>query len=261
MAISEIKLPAIEPYTHTPTVETSVFDDMPNAKFWIGKVAILGETVLEKEYTAARQLRANIYIDKMGFLSEESRQPDGGESDEDDDRSIHFAVIENNGEEKRLVGTSRLIVKRSEDDLLPAEKLFPEAFTDIQAKVGSTEASRFIAEHPDKFTKHMISLSEIRAMDLEALDRGFEPIYAVIESKLANMFKYIGLPFQQITEIKHLEEYDTPNMAVEIDPKKVKEEVKKDLTQQLLLTHFFQDALISLGLGYYDEGLQKPLAA
>ncbi len=261
MAISELGPTRLPLETHIPFVETSVFDDMPNAQFWIGKVAVMGETSLPAEYTAIRQLRANIYIDKEGFLTPESRQSDGGESDEDDSRSILFAVIENMGEEKRAVGTTRLIVKRSENDLLPVEKLFPEVFNDTPAPVGSTEASRFIAEHPNKMTKHLISLSGIRAMDLEALDRGFEPVYAVIEARLAGMFDFIGLPYKRMTELKFLEEYSTPNMAIEIDPKQVREEIKKDLTGQLLLSQFFQDALVSLGLGYYDESLQKPIAA
>lgn len=261
MSLSEIDPVIAKAESYIPTVETAVFDELPDAHFWVGKVALPGEVLLNDEYTAARQLRANIYIDKEGFLDEESRMADGGEMDVDDDRSIQFAVIENIGDRKRVVGTSRLIVKRSSDDLLPVEQLFPEAFENSPAPIGSSEASRFIAQHPNKMTKHLISLSEIRAMDLEALAHGYEPIYAVIEEKLGKMFEFIGIPFDQMTELKYLEEYSTPNMAVEIDPRRVAEEIKRDLTGELLLSQFFQDALVSLGLGYYDESLQKPLAA
>lgn len=260
MAISEIDPIISQAESYIPFVETSVFNDVPSAHFWIGKVAVPGEILLPEEYTAARQLRANIYIDKEGFLEPEAREVDGGESDEDDERSVQFAVIENLGDRQRVVGTSRLIVKQHEDDLLPAEHHFPEAFENQPAPVGSTEASRFIAQHPNKMTKHLISLSEIRAMDLEALERGYEPIYAVIEERLAGMFEFIGVPFRRMTELKYLPEYSTPNMAVEIDPIKVRDEIKKDLSGQLLLTQFFQNAITTRGLGHYEGDLQKPIS-
>lgn len=259
MGTSEIKSQPETDNKFAPTVETVVFDDSSDARFWIGRVATMDDVILSEEYTAARQLRANVYIDKEGFLPESFRMDDGGESDADDNRSIQFAVIENCADEYRLVGTSRLIVKRHEDEPLPVETMFSEAFAENPAPIGSTEASRFIAEYPNKFTKHLISLSGIRAMELEALNRGFEPIYAVIEEKLAGMFKFIGIPFEQMTELRYLEEYSTPNMAVEIDPNELMKRIEEDITGQLPLSQFFQGSLASLGLGYYDENLQRPI--
>lgn len=259
MALSEVNPIVSKAEALIPSVETSVFDGHQEAKFWIGKVAVPGEILLPDEYIAARQLRANIYIDKEGFLPPEARETDGGESDEDDDRSIQFAVVENLGVRSRLVGTTRLIVKRHENDSLPVEQLFPEAFEDRPAPIGATEASRFIAQHPNKMTKHLISLSGIRAMDLEALERGYEPVYAVVEERLAGMFDFIGLPYRKMTDLKFLPEYSTPNMPIEIDPSRVLEEIKKDLSGRLLLTQFFQDALVSQGLGHFENDLQKPI--
>ncbi len=261
MSLSEIEPKIARAESYIPNVETAVFDDMPSAHYWIGKVAVPGDILLPAEFTAVRQLRANVYIDKEGFLPPEARQEDGGESDEDDDRSIHFAVIENLGGKHRVVGTTRMIVKRHENEILPVEYLFPEAFEQKPAPVGSTEASRFIAQHPNKMTKHLISLTGIRSMDLEALERGFEPVYAVIEEKLAKMFDFIGLPYKQMTELKYIEEYSTPNMAIEIDPTRVRDEIKKDLSGQLLLTQFFQDTLKTNGLGHFESDLQSPAQA
>lgn len=258
MAISELdpRLTIVEAVT--PHVETALFDDAPESRYWVGCVAVANEVILPAEFTAARMLRANVYIEEMGFLDPTAREADGGESDADDERSVQFAVIENRAEtgEKRLVGTSRLIMKRDEDDTLPVEQLFPEAFKHGPAPAGSVEASRFIARHPNKMQQHVISLAEMRAMDLRAISMEAPYIYAVIEQKLAGLFDMISLPYKQLTELRMVEEYNTENMAVEIEPEAVLESVRTDVSGQLLLTQFFKGASDNLGVGYYDETLQ-----
>lgn len=250
--------PTVDFATLVPVVETALFGDKPDARFWVGKVASMGVVSMPLEYLASRQLRANVYIDEMGFLPENARQQDGGESDIDDERSVQFAVIENRTEDTQLaVGTTRLIVKRHKDDLLPIERLFPESFMEAPATVGTTEASRFIARHPNNMQQHIISLAGIRAMDLHSFQEDIPYVYAVVEKPLANLFRMINLPFTQISELKMIEEYNTPNMAVKIDPKEVFKSVDRDLSGKLILTQFFNNALESLGLGYFDESLQN----
>lgn len=258
MAITQHNLNEISLRELLPTVNTEVFTDHADADFYVGKVAMNGSGVsMPNEFLALRQLRANIYIDQMGFLGPDMREVDGGESDVDDHRSAHFAVIENHKDlnQQRLVGGSRLIIKRDKDDRLPIENFFPEIFDNDPAQAGSVEASRFIARHPDKITQHMISFAGIRAMDMQALELQSPYVYAVIEKPLAKLFKLIQLPFEQLSAPKPLNEYSgTQNMAIRIDPKEVLYSAQHETGKQVL-SDFFKNAVESLGLGYYDKSL------
>jgi N-acyl-L-homoserine lactone synthetase len=159
------------------------------------------------------------------------------------------------------VGTARLIQKSEEEDKLPVETLFPEAFTESAATTGSVEASRFIARHADKMTQHTISLSLMRTMAAQAHAQGADYIYAVIEGHLARLFTNVGMPFEQIAEAKAIAEYDnTMNMAVRFDPKEIFKVVEKDIKKEKIISTFFEDALVSLGVGYYDETLISPIS-
>lgn len=243
-----------------PIVESDVFLNKPEAEFWIGEVAIMGQIAMPAEYEAAQMLRANVYIDEMKFLPDYVRHENGTESDADDERSIHFAVIQNGKSinPDRLVGTTRLIIKQSESDLLPVEHLFPEAFENNPVPVGSSEASRFISRHPHESTQHLIALAEIRAMDIRAIE-ATSGVYAVIERPLAKLFKLIGLPFTQLSEYRTIPEYNTENTAVYFDPKEVMRSVGTDKFGRLGLAKFFQNALVDLGVGYYDDTFSEQI--
>lgn len=181
----------------------------------VGIIAVMGTEFDSLLYHQALQLRADVYISEKGYLSDASRNNKGEESDEDDARSTHFAITEVSetpeGIKRSVIGTSRLIHKRDEDDLLPVEKYF-----DIEpAPIGSLEASRYIARHPNKEIQAMASLSLIRAMADESVRLGAEDhIYAVIERPLEVKFRWLGVPVTQLAPLTFLEDYNTENMAI-----------------------------------------------
>jgi N-acyl-L-homoserine lactone synthetase len=194
----------------------------PSITHELGIVATMGLELNHELFAQARQLRADVYIDEKGFLSEESRQEDGGESDKDDDRSVQFAVTETfHGEDEpisQVIGTSRLVVKREKDDILPAEILFQDIPV---APVGSVEASRYIARHADKSIQRLASVALIMGMVNEATTREAGYIYAVVERPLKINFNWLGIPLHELTELRFLEEYNTENMAIKFDPDEV----------------------------------------
>ncbi len=259
MAIIERDL-NLTPEVLAPALSSEVFDEHENARFWIGVVATPELVSMPEEYTAARRLRANVYIEKYHFLEPSARQVDGGETDVDDARSAQLAVVENRLDDEKLVGTARLIQKTNIDEKLPVEMFFPEAFVDADASVGSLEASRFIAQHTDRMTQHTISLSLMRAMAARGHAQGAEYIYAVIESHLARLFEGVGMPFEEIAPEKPIPEYhNTLNMAVRFDPKEIFDVVQRDIKKKEIISTFFEDALVSLGVGHYDETLITPI--
>lgn len=164
------------------------------------------------ELHEARKLRAQVYIDETGFLSENDRDTDGGEHDHNDHRSVQFGVYENLQQGRNLVGTSRLIVKKGEKEMqLPIEQYF-----NVYAPVGSVEASRLIVQ-TDKRAKEshlLVSLGLMRSMIHTAQAMKAPYIFAVVEPGLYQHFLHIGLPAEQIAQKETIESYNSDNIAV-----------------------------------------------
>lgn len=243
-----------------PITSSNIFDANPDAKLWIGIAGDEMGVYHPGIYTAARILRANKYIEK-NFLPETARQSDGGEMDADDWRSSHFVAAEQLEDGKvQVVGNMRSILKRDEDDLLPIEHHFPDAFVDNPAPVGSVEASRFIQDHENKGVGHAISLALMRAVNTQAYEMARQPVYAIIESGLKRRFGIVGLPLEVIAEPRPLADYgNTVNMAVKFDPKEIMDTVDTDIDAAKLITHFFRSARQNSGVGFYDHSLLQPL--
>jgi N-acyl-L-homoserine lactone synthetase len=246
-----------------PIVETSVFLPRPEAAFWLGKTATGNEIHRPNEYVSSLILRANVYIDEHSYLPRSSRNADGTETDEHDASSIHFAAIQNHtGDEmvKKLVGNARLIHKSTSDDPLPVEELFPEVFVAEPMPVNSMEASRFIARHPNRLIQNIISLGLIRGMVYESTERDARYVYAVVEDHLVRLFNKIGLPMDQLSEAKRLEEYNnSANMAVRFEPTKILETAHADANGERMMSAFFKTHPEAFGLGLFDEYLMNSL--
>ncbi len=256
MAIIESDPQLLNPELAVPQLDTDIFSSHPDAVFWSGVLALgmQPNEGLAEEFTAARTLRANIYIEK-GYLTEDAREADGGESDEDDTRSTQFGIIEASPDGGLMRGTARLIEKQNESDMLPVEAFFPEVFGAAAAPVGSVEASRFIARHPDRLTQHAISLGLIRSMVAQAESNEAPYIYAVVEDYLAKLFSKINLLHEVVSEPVYLEEYKSTNMALRFDPREVLSQVDQDQYGQEIMQMFFGTAREDRGLGYYDDSL------
>jgi hypothetical protein len=159
------------------------------------------------------------------------------------------------------VGASRLILKNEvHRDSLPVEKYFPGAFTD-SLPVGSVEASRFIARHPQRRVQHLVSLANIRAMVMHAARIESPGIYAVVEKPLAGYFRSLGIPLTELSETQQLPEYgDTANMAVKFSPQEIIGAADDPSAERSLLARFFRGARDNHGLGYYDHTLQRSIS-
>lgn len=246
-----------------PVVESTLFEERENANevFWIGNIATLGVIDNDHTYEGAAKLRANVYIDEKRFIDDANKNEDGTEQDEDDIRSLHYAVLEKTDEPRlaRVVGTARVIVKLLENQPLPIESYFPEAFIDNPAPVISSEASRVIARHEDKLTQHMISMSLIRAMSYGARAIGSKTGYCIVEDPLKNMFEAVGLPIILKAPAKNVPEQNGILYPLETNPNTIIDTatglgaVPPDPTLEM----FFSNEETSSGLGYYEQTLIK----
>lgn len=237
-------------------VSSDVFRNHPEAAFWVGKVANLGIVApgMSEYENALGRLRAKVYVDEYGFLGDDSIDALGREIDKYDERSVHFAVIENANEDRRssrMIGSLRLITKKEPEEKYPIEEYFPEVFDELIG-TSSAEVSRFISRYPeDKFTKHVVSLSLIRAIALHATYENIEDYYCIIEEPLFRLLGKIGISMEPIGDSKLIPEQGGVLYPIKIDPLKTIESVTTDKTGNILLEDFFKDEFGNHGIGYY----------
>ncbi len=256
MAILPVEAPDLT-FEVCPRTSADVFNDRPEANFWLGRVASLGEVEMPEYYDTLLRFRGNVYVHELGFLDETHIDDVGRESDNYDERSIHFAVIENATEDRdfaRMVGSLRLITKVNEEDIYPIEGYFPEVF-ERPIDTNTAEVSRFIARYPEDpdFTQHMISLSLIRAATLYAVAEGVESYYCVIEKPLMRLLGKIGIPLEVIGEPKDVEEQGGFLYPVKIYSQQIMDSVSTDKTGNLMLHNFFEQESLNRGEGFYDS--------
>lgn len=201
-----------------PSIETGLFDDNPSARFAVGMLAV-GNDVMAgcpEEFTGYLRLRANVYADQTNMIPKNHVSEDGTERDEDDARSVHFAVIENAGRSQRVVGTMRLIVKANEDGTpLPIEEYFPEAFQ-TPAPDSSTEVSRYICRHEDPKLQDGLKWPLFSGALAHIIGHDLGPTYAVVEDFLEKDLQNNRVPIKRLAEPKFLEEYNYDNLAIVI---------------------------------------------
>ncbi len=254
------ELQAVNTAATTELHERHLFIGREAAACYIGLLATPEVVNMEDELRAALVLRANVYIDEMGFLPASARRIDGTESDADDARSRHFGVIENCGDSTRVIGGMRAIIKRDEADKLPIERLFPEAFASEDAPVNAVEASRYISRHENRMRQHAAALGLIRAVVAQAVKHDNQPIYAVVEEPLHRLFEIAGLPLEVIGEPKEIPEYNnTVNVALRFDPNEIMAAAANDHDGKLRITPYFKTVHQNDGLGYYDELFLRPI--
>ncbi len=157
-------------------------------------------------FLSYRQLRAQVYINERGFLTEDFRDEDGGEKlNADDDRSVHNAHVNKAGV---AFGAVRFII--GGDKPLPAEKLFglrPRAKEPF-------EISRFMALHPDPVVQTILS-AELAGLSLAHANANDTDGLAVLERPFGVLLKRMGIVFDQLADPVKLEEYgDTFNMPI-----------------------------------------------
>lgn len=251
----------------TVPVDTDVFARHPEAVFYVGVVATPEGVHNKKLYKAAARLRFNVYVREKGLM-----HPNLGtvwrkrEHDKEDGRSIHFAVVKNNGpdQDPSVVGGTRLITKRSQHDLLPVERLFPEAFALGAAAINSVEASRFIARSENRREQHTVARALIRALAVRAAVDHEQPVYAVADRLLLGMFNSDQVGYTQLAEPRVLDEYLTasyrlPNSPVSLDAHQVLATMTSGAVSQEVQS-MYQGFFTNQGVGYFDAEM-KPISA
>ena len=224
-----------------------------SAAFWVGKTALRSKMLYEGLYQAVAELRGNVYVKECKYLPPESLDDYGREADDDDGRSIHWAVVERlDGESIRVPGSMRLIIG-GEANPLPIEEHFSELFSQPLTE-GAAEVSRFIARHEDKdYTQHAVALALIRSVVMYAVEHSIDDFYCLIEYPLMRRLGKIGVPMCVMADPKSIPELGGDLYPIHIKPQNVSEVAFSD-TETLLKT-FFLGADTTKGEGFYQRDL------
>lgn len=203
-----------------PIVDTRLFDGHETAHLAVGIVAV-GDLVvpgLAREFHAYSLLRGNVYVKQKHYMPEEQLNDDGTESDGDDRRSVHFAVVENLSGSSRMVGAMRLIIKCEDDaEPLPIEAHYPEAFISGPAPILGVECSRVIARHQSMKTQYIIKWSLFNAGIQHNMQRGLGPVYGAVEPVMARSLRIEGMPLSELAEAKFVQEFNSKKLPILID--------------------------------------------
>jgi len=202
-----------------------LFADNPDAQFAVGIIA-LGSEVLPgatEVYRGYGLLRARVYADQTHMIDPSQVKADGTETDEDDARSVHFAIVENATDAElqrvqRVVGSLRLILKDDKNpQALPVEEFFAEQFTRNPAPVPSTEASRFICRHEDIRTQNWLKWPLFQGAVAYIMAHGIGETYGVVEPPVEASLQKSGLKITRVADPVYIEEYAAKNLAFEVD--------------------------------------------
>ncbi|MBP7837291.1 ThiF family adenylyltransferase [Candidatus Saccharibacteria bacterium] len=175
------------------------------------------------EMNEVLKLRADVYIDERQFLPETHRDDRGREVPDvfDDIPSTqHYALYEQNGE-RHIAGTLRIIKKTTESSL-PVESLFGDVVKDVAQ--GSVEISRLVVKEGRRAEadKLFASLILMRAALSDAVAEDSPRLYAVVEEGLLKHLRdTIGFPFEVHSGPRYIEEYESINYAISLNPKEV----------------------------------------
>jgi N-acyl-L-homoserine lactone synthetase len=206
-----------------PVVETDIFQTHPGRRF---ALIAFGKGLREDDplFKGYLKLRANVYVDQTGMLPRDVVHEDGTETDEDDERSTHFVVLENRLGAAAAVSCIRIIEKSEQDSRpLPIEEFFPERFDDTPAPNGSVEVSRFISCLDEK-DQQLLAIFELFKSGLaHARKNKLGPAYAVVEEDLEQSLGYLGAIPKRIADPKYVEEYNDYNLGLEIEADKMAE--------------------------------------
>lgn len=196
------------------------FVSEPEARLATGIIAVDGipRPGFEDAYRQHFELRRRVYVDQTGQLDPADLSDDGTDRDDDDARSVTFAVLENAPEGVRIVGVARTIIKGADgvDRPLPVEEFCPELFAEHPLALGSVEVSRVIARHERVAMQELVQWHLFALMSAyfssHEVGRTFAVIEPWLERHLAGM-----LSISRIGEPRYIEHYLDYNLPVEFD--------------------------------------------
>lgn len=254
--------PAVLNEAVIPVIEApELFAEHPEARFATGIIAV-GNAVIpgsEEIFRGYGTLRAEVYAKQTRMIGAEHVRPDGTEADEDDARSVHFAVVEQTGQsgdvdrKQRVVGALRLIIKDEfHPEPLPVESFFPEAFADRPAATPSTEASRYICRHEDPEVQKRLSRPLFTGAVSYIAAHGLAETYGVVEPPVeARLARDMTL--ERVADPKYVKEYDDYNLAFRVDIRQLAHDLglTPDVLEQMRLRE---------GIFSYPRIVVKPTA-
>jgi N-acyl-L-homoserine lactone synthetase len=204
-----------------PSVDSRLFVNCPTARLAIGVLAVGNTSLpgLENEFKAYALLRGRVYLQER-YTTEAFLQPDFSESDADDERSVHFGLLENAAisRPKRMIGGMRLIVKRtSEDRPLPIEHHFPEILGRTPVGPHSVEVSRLICRHENPSLQSYGMLPLFAAGLTHTNANALGPVYGVVTKRLKRVLSHIGVSAVQLGEAKYIPEINSDKLPILVD--------------------------------------------
>lgn len=223
-----------------PEINSDLFQGHETSRFAVGIVAV-GDRPLpgrENEYDGYGLLRGNVYAFQKHYMPIADLNPDGTETDKDDIRSIHFAVVENALHSPRVVGAMRLIIKSRENNwTLPIEDHYPEAFTSADVPILSTEVSRWICRHEDTKIQRDLKWPLFTAGVMTITENNLGPVYGAVEESLARGLDIAGVPVTRLTEAaKYVPEFNAEKLPIRVDINTLAQRLEDDrpeLTQAI----------------------------
>jgi len=218
-----------------PVIDCDIFSSHEDSRFALG-VLRPNDVMSYKPESLAQaylRLRANVYVDQTGMLTNpEVKRLDGTELDKDDERSTHFIVVENRLGKAAVFACGRMIEKTDMDDPLPIETFFPDAFT-FPASLKTTEVSRFISRH-DEPRHSMIAKKELMTAGLaHSLTNNLGPVLAVVEPKFERDLRLMRVPVKNIAQPRMVMEYNDENLGIEIDMIKLQQRLGEEAVKKM----------------------------
>lgn len=214
-----------------PEIESDLFVNHEESRFAVGVVA-MGSSVtpgLEREHFGYGRLRANVYAYQKNYMPVNDLNPNGTETDPDDERSIHFALIENAIRGQRVVGAMRLIIKsREQSGLLPVEIHYPEAFNGMVAPIHSTEVSRLIGRHEDSSVKESLKWPLFIAGVNTVLENQLGPVFGAVEPELEESLLGSGVPVYKLAEAKYIPEFNSTKLPLRVEINELAQRIEGD---------------------------------
>lgn len=205
-----------------PIIRSDVFKKETSARFALGVVANQGEIIpgYEEEFYGAAMLRGRVYLDKNFVTLDDLDENMAEKPDYDDDRSVHFVILEQMAVTKslaRVVGNIRLIVKGEDGEPLPVERFYADQFGKNPAPAHSTEVSRLICRHEDGTVQNALKWPLFMAGVEYVEQNDLGPVYGLLDPKLANSLIMQQVPVEPLAEAKFIPEIMAAKQPVEID--------------------------------------------
>lgn len=223
-----------------PSIESELFLGNETAHLAVGIVAVGNEVIpsLENEYRGYSLLRGNVYARQKNYMPLDNLNPDGTETDIDDARSIHFAVVENAITDTRVVGAMRLIVKSGvQSTPLPIEEHYPEAFADGPAPLLSTEVSRLICRHENPKIQNKLKWLPFAAGVTYIVENQLGPVFGAVEQNLEQSLQLAGVPVSTIGTPKYVPEFNATKLPIRIDIPGLAQRLEGDRPELLKAMH------------------------